>query len=202
MRSLIDFDSAAWINGVGDPINIHSIVLVNQPESVIQRYLQDYAGMDLIRSHAVREPGRAFRIEDIVPLEAFRQHPAYTGFWSQNNVEHAMAVAVLDPITSLMEFFVLWRADRSRPFQPHDRDALQGFALHAATAWRHRQVVHVFEQVVARPDSPRLRRRSHAVCDSAGTIYAADPNFVRMVRSRSSSSRQPTACICTKRCCY
>lgn len=175
-------DSAVWINGVSEADQVNNCLLVNQPDDLIHRYLADYAGIDLVRNHAVRSPGTAFRIEDTMPLAAYRRHPAYSEFWSPAGIEHAMAIAVTDPISQLMELVVLWRADAVQPFSDADRQALQDVAPHAIAAWRHRQLMHLHEQASAQPGL-QLRVRGNAVCDANGAIYASDPHFNTVMRA-------------------
>lgn len=175
-------DSAVWINGVSEADQVNNCLLVNQPDDLIHRYLADYAGIDLVRNHDVRSPGTAFRIEDTMPLAAYRRHPAYSEFWSPAGIEHAMAIAVTDPISQLMELVVLWRADAVQPFSDADRQALQDVAPHAIAAWRHRQLMHLHEQASAQPGL-QLRVRGNAVCDANGAIYASDPHFNTVMRA-------------------
>ena len=179
--ALLPFDSAIWINGVDHENHIHSFLLVNQPDALIARYMADYAGIDLVRSHAVRAPGRAFRIEDTLPLAAWRAHPAYRDFWQPAGVEHAIGIAALDPISQLMELIVLWRSDADRPFTAADVAILEAIAPHAVAAWRHRQLAHLHEQAAVRPGLHH-RIRGNAVCDKGGAIYASDPHFNATMR--------------------
>jgi DNA-binding CsgD family transcriptional regulator len=124
----------------------------------------------------VRQPGTAFRIEDTMPLALYRGHPAYREFWSPNNIEHAMALALTDPVSQLMELIVLWRADAEMPFSDADRAAMETLAPHVVAAWRHRQLAHLHEQASSRAGL-QWRVRGNAVCDAAGVIYASDAQF-------------------------
>lgn len=180
LGEVVGFDSAVWINGVSETDAVHSCVLVNQPEDLIPRYMANYAGIDLVRNHAVRHPARAFRIEDTMPLERYRAHPAYREFWSAHGIEHAMAIALTDPVSQLMELIVLWRADAGLPFSDTDRALLQVLAPHAVAAWRHRQLAHLHEQA-STSAGLQWRVRGNAVCDSSGVIYASDPHFNALV---------------------
>lgn len=181
--SAVPFDSAVWINGVSEADQVHSCLLVGQEPDLIERYMADYAGIDLVRNHAVRTPGRAFRIEDTMPLVLYRSHAAYHEFWRPRGIEHAMAITATDPISQLMEMVVLWRADAEQPFSDADRSALEGIAPHAIAAWRHRQLAQLHELGGAQPAGLQLRVRGNAVCDSSGIIYASDPHFNTTLRS-------------------
>jgi DNA-binding CsgD family transcriptional regulator len=174
--TLVEFDSALWINGVDHADQVHNCLLINQPDDLIARYLADYATIDLIRHHAVRAPGRAFRIEDVAPMDQFHRHPAYLELWQPAGIEQAIAIAALDPISMLMELVVLWRADPASPFSPADVAAVETLVPHALAAWRHRQLAHLREQA-APPGHPGAAIRGNAVCDANGTIYASDAHF-------------------------
>ncbi len=174
---LVPHDSAVWINGVSAANQVHSCLLVNQDDDLIDRYMADYAGIDLVRHHAVRSPGEAFRIEDTMPLAAYRAHPAYLEFWQPRGIEQAMAIAAMDPRSQLMELIVLWRSDRDAPFDDAERTALGMIGPHAIAAWRHRQLAQLHERGNSAVDGLQLRVRGNAVCDGNGAIYASDPHF-------------------------
>lgn len=177
VRELVPFDSAVWLNGVNDTHQLHSSVLINQEPDLIVRYVRDHAQTDLIRGKALAEPGTAFRIEDVIPLEAYWQHPTYLNFWKTVQIEQAMAVAALDPVSSLYELIVLWRADRARPFSDGMRQLAQDIASHVMAAWRHRQIVHLYEQAMAGPNSHQFRLRGQAIVDRSGALFASDTHF-------------------------
>lgn len=44
---LVVHDSAVWINGVSAANQVHSCLLVNQADDLIDRYMADYAGIEL-----------------------------------------------------------------------------------------------------------------------------------------------------------
>lgn len=190
LAAVVAFDSAVWINGVSEADQVHSCVLVNQPDDLIPRYMAGYAGLDLVRNHAVRHPARAFRIEDTMPLEQYRAHPAYRDFWSANGIEHAMAIALTDPVSQLMELIVLWRADADLPYSDADRAGLEVLAPHVVAGWRHRQLAHLHEQASTRPGL-QARVRGNAVCDTSGAIYASDPQFNSLVGAHFPSWQGP-----------
>jgi DNA-binding CsgD family transcriptional regulator len=190
LAAVVAFDSAVWINGVSEADQVHSCVLVNQPEDLIPRYMAGYAGIDLVRNHAVRHPARAFRIEDTMPLERYRGHPAYRDFWSVHGIEHAMAIALTDPVSQLMELIVLWRADAELPFSGEDVAALEVLAPHVVAGWRHRQLAHLHEQASTRAGL-QWRVRGNAVCDSSGVIYASDPQFNALIRAHFAGWQGP-----------
>lgn len=176
INMVLPFDSAVWINGVDHEDQIHSCVLVNQPPTLIEKYMAEYAGIDLVRKHAVRAPGRAFRIEDTMAMALWHAHPAYRECWQPAGIEHAIAIAALDPISQLMELIVLWRADLAQPFAVAEIGLLEALAPHAVAAWRHRQLAHLHEHAANRPEV-HLGVRGNAVCDNNGSIYASDRLF-------------------------
>jgi DNA-binding CsgD family transcriptional regulator len=188
--ALVAFDSALWINGVDHADQVHSCLLVNQPGDLIDRYLAGYADIDLIRHAAVRAPGRAFRIEDVASLADFRRHRAYLELWQPAGVEHAMAIAAIDPISQLMELIVLWRGDRQAAFSADDVATIQAIAPHATAAWRHRQLAHLREQA-GPPGHPGTGIRGNAVCDASGAVYASDVSFNHMLQAHFPGWRGP-----------
>lgn len=198
LRALITFDSAAWINGGHFGNDMHSLLLINQNNTLIERYLADYSEIDLVRNHAAANPGKAFRIEDTMPIQMYREHRAYRELWQPAGIEHAMAIAAVDPISGLVELIVLWGADPDRPFTDDERTLLEACAPHIMAVWRHRHLLHLYEQSVAVPSAQQFRRRGHAICDGAGTIYASDQHFSKAMSDNFPSWVGPELPACLK----
>jgi DNA-binding CsgD family transcriptional regulator len=185
VRTIIQFDSAVWLNGVSETNQMHSCVLIDQRPDLIEDYIAGYSGfdLDLVRHHAVRTPGTAFRIEDTIAIETYRANPAYQEFWRPAGIEHAMAIALIDPISRLMELLALWRADQDCPFSDDDSRNMEVLAPLIAVAWRQRQLAHLYESAMAGTVEGSARVRGHAVCDMIGVIYASDSKFNAMMQA-------------------
>jgi DNA-binding CsgD family transcriptional regulator len=89
----------------------------------------------------------------------------------------AMGVTLREPVTGLFDYIVLYRADQACPFSDVERAVFQALAPHMAAAWRHRQIVGLFEQSKGAVLGEFATKRIHAVIDDLGAIYVADNDF-------------------------
>jgi DNA-binding CsgD family transcriptional regulator len=183
------FDSCVWASGReltmsdGAPRRvIRTMHLIGQDPSVPVRFGQEYAQDDAIHASCIASPGRCFRIEDTMPIEAYRGSPLYQGFARQCGIEYAMGTVFADSIVNLFEYLVLWRADRSNPFTDEERARTELLALHMVGGWRHCQLLELQRAPIGTSTSAVLVRRARALTDSSGLILTADSDFGEIVR--------------------
>ncbi len=177
IREAISFDSAMWLVGVHDLDQVNSVWYHDRAPIDIERYVARYGESDLVRQRSVAEQGVPFRIEDTMDIEAYRSLPVYHEASKPGGIEYAMGATLLDAVTSLSDFIVLYRADISQPFSDADRAAMQILLPHMIAAWRHRQLIETFTLARGLIDEHFANRRHHAVVDDRGTIHSADAGF-------------------------
>ena len=174
---LVPHDSAVWATGDHATNQIHAVHLVNQPLDLMMRYDMAYVETDYVRARAIAEPGRSFRIEDVMSLEDYRALPAYTELGKDIGLEQSMATAQNDPTSGLSDLILLWRSDRHRPFSEAERQTTQILVPHMVAAWSHRQLVGVSKSVAGISESEMHRAQAHAIVDSRGLILAVIGDF-------------------------
>jgi DNA-binding CsgD family transcriptional regulator len=174
---LVPHSSGVWATGNHATNQIHAVHLVNQPLDLMMRYDMAYVETDYLRARAIAEPGRSFRLEDVMSLEEYRALPAYTDLGQEIGLEYSMATAQNDPTSGLSELILLWRADRTRPFSVAECQIAQHLVPHLVAAWRHRQLVGIGKSFAGILDSESQSRQAHAIVDSNGLILAVIGNF-------------------------
>ncbi len=177
ISQLVPFDSAVWATGINEINQIHAVHLLNLPADLMMRYKMEYVATDYIRARAIAEPGRAFRIEDVMRLDDYYTLPAYTELGREIGIEHAMATAHTDPISGLSELILLWRADRDCPFSDEEREITQTLVPHVVAGWQHRQLVAMGSLSAGVQEVETDQSRAHAIVDTSGLIYAVIGNF-------------------------
>jgi DNA-binding NarL/FixJ family response regulator len=177
ISDVLAFDSAAWMVGAHEINQLNSASYYKRPPIDVPRYLERYGSDDSVRNSATADPGTPYRIEDSIDLETYRTLPIYLEAGRAGGIEYAMGVTLREPVTGLFDYIVLYRADQACPFSDADRAALQALAPHMAAAWRHRQIVGLFEQSKGAVLGELATKRIHAVVDDLGAIYVADTDF-------------------------
>lgn len=191
LGELIPFDSGAWAAGAHDENIVYDWQLVNQEPHIIAHYAMNYGNEDFVRRNAVAHPGKAFMIEDFYTIGQWHELPIYGAFCQPLGIEYSLGAAGVDPLTKLEELIVLWRCDTSPPYTEAERVILANCVGHMFAAWRHRQMIHLFEHASATPDTQQQRIRSHAVINEAGLIHAASSDFSALLSEAYPAWRGP-----------
>ncbi|MDZ4372403.1 MAG: hypothetical protein U1C74_13410, partial [Phenylobacterium sp.] len=142
LRQAAPFDAAVWGSGVYSTNALHSVSLLDFPALDLMAYASRWQDEDVVRTAALAQPGRAFRNEDVMPIEAYRQTAIYREYSRPAGIEHALGLVEHDPLTDLGELIFLFRADIAAPFTDDDRATLEHLSLHLMTAWRQAQIAH------------------------------------------------------------
>ena len=177
VSEVLPFDSAAWMVGVHEINQLNSACYYKRPPIDVPRYLERYGASDGVRTFSANDPGTPYRIEDTIDLEMYRTLPIYLEAGVAGGIEYAMGITLREPVTGLFDFIVLYRADRSSPFSDAERSAFELLVPHMAAAWRHRQIVGLFEQSKGAVLGEMSSKRIHAVVDDFGAVYVADTDF-------------------------
>jgi DNA-binding CsgD family transcriptional regulator len=176
---VLPFDSGAWMVGVHETNQLNSAFHYQRPAIDVARYLERYGDDDGVRRLSANSPGTPFRIEDTIDLETYRTLPIYQEAGRLGGIEYAMGITLREPVTGLLDFLVLYRADKACPFSDEERTAFKALAPHMAAAWRHRQIVGLFKIAKGAGDGHLVPQRGHGMVDNLGTVFAADPDFAQ-----------------------
>jgi DNA-binding CsgD family transcriptional regulator len=177
LKAMLPFDSAMWLTGVHETNLVHDVRFYCRAPIDIGRYVAHFAELDHMRNRAVAEPGVPFRIEDAMPIEAYRAGPQYLHAGRDGGIEYAMGTVLADPITQLSEYLVLYRGEREFPFTDKERAVAQVMVPHMVAAWRHRQLIGMMKAAAGFDDIAGHAGRAHAIVDGQAMVRATIGNF-------------------------
>jgi DNA-binding CsgD family transcriptional regulator len=179
----VPFDSAVWASGDHDANRIFDIHLVNQEPTFLASYVANHVETDLVRARAIADPGVSYRIEDTMPMEAYRALPVYQEFGARMGIEHSMGTAAYDPVTGVLNLVLLWRADRDAPFTDEERRLKEKLVPHMVKSWHHRETLRLLK--LSRPEAGTMDGVpvGAAIIDPSGLVRAADAAFGNSLRA-------------------
>ncbi|MEQ1549211.1 MAG: helix-turn-helix transcriptional regulator [Chakrabartia sp.] len=183
IADIIPCTSGIWASGVHVTNTIFSVAAYNYPPDRMIEYAFNWQDHDFVRDAAVKSPGKAFRNEDVMPLDAYHQTDIYRHFSGPSGIEHALGAASADPITTVGELIFLFRSDPAAHFSDEDCARLELLLPHLVAVWRHRQMLHLFERDKGQKADLESLSSGHAVVDDMGFIQAADDDFSRQMRT-------------------
>jgi len=173
------FDMAAWGSGVHSTNQLLSVSTLRLPLESLMTYAAHWQSQDFVRAAAAGAPGRAFRNEDVMELEAYHRTPIYLEYSRPAGIEHALGLVLTDEIADLGEMVFLFRSDPGSPFGTADAALLELMAPHLANAWKQAQIAHHM-----RAASGGLSGYAgFAVADALGVMHATGDQFSLAVRS-------------------
>jgi DNA-binding CsgD family transcriptional regulator len=182
LRARISYDSAVWASGAEQPKLIFGINVVDFPLERLLAYA-DWQDQDVLRNEASLQPGVALRNEDIASLAAHYESAIYRNYCGPSGIEHALAIADVDPVTRVGELVFLFRGDRSRPFSDAECVFLQECMPHLLTAWRQRMYWTFAGHDVRRQANGSGLPTGYAIVDLEGHVHASDPPFAHALRA-------------------
>lgn len=191
VREAVPFDTGVWGSGVHSSNLMLSLSYLGQPPETLLQYAERWQAEDFVRAAAAANPGRAFRNEDVMPLADYHQTAIYREFSRPAGIEHALAVAQHDPVTDLGEVVFLFRSDPGQPFTDAERTLLERLSVHLATAWRQRQIAHLY-QVAVSGGSPGLQAvEGYAAVGPDRFVRAVGDAFCLALRTAAPDWRGP-----------
>jgi DNA-binding CsgD family transcriptional regulator len=175
--SVVPCSSAMWMVGVHVTSQVNSVWYHKRQPIDVARYVERYGDSDVLRQRAAQEFGTPFRIEDVMDIDFYRTLPIYTEASRPGGIEYAMAVVLVDPVTSLLDFLVLYRDDRARPFTDEERAGFAVLAPHMVTAWRQWQLIEMLKLAKDVGEASQFGWQRYAVVDDRGAIHVSDGDF-------------------------
>jgi DNA-binding CsgD family transcriptional regulator len=183
LRRLLSFDSAVWGSGVHSTNAMLSLTLVDQPVDMLLSYANGWQAEDQCRTAAVAEPGRAFRNEDLQPIDEYRRSAIYNEFCIPWNMEQALTIVQVRKARDLAEIVCLFRADKDSFFTDQERALLEHLAPHMAAAWHQAQIAHFHRRAGFGDSIGVLEPERFCIVDLQGFVRAAGDTFCEAVMS-------------------
>jgi DNA-binding CsgD family transcriptional regulator len=181
LRRAVAFDAAVWGSGIYSTNDLLSVSLLDFPTEGLMAYAGRWQAEDVVRTAALASPGRAFRNEDVLPLEAYRRSAIYQEYSRPAGIEHALGIVAHDALTDLGELVFLFRKDADAAFSDADRAALERLAPHLTTAWRQAQIAHHYRALAG--GAGFFEPESYAVADGQGLLHAAGADVCHALKA-------------------
>lgn len=173
IKPALSFDSALWLTGtlLNGQHAIHSQLLHRQP----QQLMNDWARCKDRAVFAVKVFGSPSITFNCVTSTSLG--PELAGHSRRYNIEHILATATIDPVSSLHELISIYRADLDKPFSEEERLFQQNLVPHLAEAWRINRLTHLSK--VNQPLGVANSRA--AAADIKGVLHLIEPGFTRLI---------------------
>ena len=173
VKPVLPFDSAVWLTGtlLNGQHAIHSQLLHRQPPQLIT----DWARCKDRAVFAVKvfgSPGITFNCVTSTNLG-----PELAEHTRRYNIEHILATASIDPVSSLHELISIYRADLDKPFSEEERLFQQNLVPHLAEAWRINRLTRLSK--IRQPLGVANSRA--AAADTKGILHLIEPGFTRLI---------------------
>lgn len=181
VEAVVPFASAAWGTGLRSSNTMLTVATCRLPAERMIEYGLRWQNDDFVRRSALARPGVAIRIEDEMPLAAYRETAIYREFSRPAGIEYSLAAAYADPGTDLVELICLFRSDPETPFDDEERATIEALTPHLGRAWQHRQIIHGLD-AGGTDDARADDARGHAVIDRYGVVQAANLQFTAALR--------------------
>lgn len=183
LQTLLRFDSAVWGSGVYSTNEMLSLSYVNQSVDQLMAYATKWQQHDVVRAAIVANPGRAFRNEDVVPLEQYHQSAIYREYLKPEGFVHALGIVERDEATDFGYILYVMRADPADAFTDDDVALLEHLSPHLTAAWRQSQIAHHYRTAANGVAASFHAHEGYAVTDLQGVVLAAGEDFCMALRT-------------------
>jgi len=183
LRGVVRFESAVWGSGVYSTNEMLSLSFLNQAPATLMTYAADWQARDFVRTAAIAHPGRAFRNQDVMPLERYRQSDFYLGFLQPAGMDSLLGIVERDTVTDLAEIVFVFRADPLDAFTEDDLALLEYLSPHLVIAWRQSQIAHHYRAAADGTAAGFHAHEGYAVTDLQGMVHAAGGDFCLALRA-------------------
>ena len=179
LQEALPFDSSMWGSATSTPrgIDIHTIHLHNQPPEMLTAY-EELKHLDTAGQAAASQPHKVldfnahdwFNRPEQAPLRDYGKRFEQANFF---------IVSDFDPMTHLVSWVTLFRADDNARFTPAESHVLGLLAPHMMQALTLNRLTHL-----DRLETPGVVGHGSAICDPRGTIHHADVNFEALAKAQ------------------
>jgi DNA-binding CsgD family transcriptional regulator len=182
LMNLIGADAALWATGVQATQSILSMTLRNIAPAELMEYQQSYFARDYVVNIAIANPGMPIRREDFGSNADHAAMPEPIDFGWADRIHHSMTTTSSSIETDIAEAVSVFREDADQAFSDAERDINRLIFPHMIAAWRHRQLLHMYEASAQLTRPHTFSERGHAVINNDGVILTADALFLAKLR--------------------
>ncbi len=110
-------------------------------------------------------------LSDLTTRARYLRSPLYRGCGRQFKLEWALGSVLIEPVSSLNEFLILWRHDPRQPFSDAERQTKELLMPHLVEAHRAVRLRHFLK-------TPADYNREWALANAEGLLREASPAFL------------------------
>lgn len=170
---ILPFDSALWMTGAltsdGEDAVFHTHHLYRQPAQLLADWSRT-RDRTVFSRRVFAHPGNTLACETARELG-----PELAAHARRYGIEHILATANVDPLTSLSELISIYRADAGSPFGEAERLFMQALVPHLTETYR---INRLYQLTHLQSASPSL---AAATADNQGMLQIADPAFTELL---------------------
>jgi DNA-binding CsgD family transcriptional regulator len=183
LQGVLRFDSAVWGSGVHSTNEMLSLSFLNQAPATLMTYAAEWQARDFVRTAAIAQPGRAFRNQDVMAPERYRESDFYLGFLRPAGMDSLLGIVERDPVTDLAEIVFVFRPDPDDAFTEDELALLEYLSPHLVIAWRQSQIAHHYRAAAHGTAAGFHAHEGYAVTDLQGMVHAAGGDFCMALRA-------------------
>ena len=188
LQKYVAFDSGMWIEGrpknsskksdlIGGRLEStqaygHSVMYFNQPTDRLVNYSSNVKH-DPLFAAIIQNLGTAIRLDSIICREEFEKTDEYKNHCVPFNVQHAMSIAVPSPLSGIISFLSIFRANRGDYFSDKDEQLHQRLAPLLVSAYFTGIAISTGQFALG--DANIVEEK--AIVDDYGYIYAHSDNW-------------------------
>ncbi len=176
IEGLMAFDSAWWGNATAQPPMLHELHLHNCAQEILELY-PPHMAQDVLRAAMLARPGIAVNLSDLTTRARHLRSPLYRGCGRQFKLEWALGTLLIEPVSLLNEFLILWRHDPGLPFSDTERQTKELLMPHLVEAHRAVRLRHFLR-------TPAHYNREWALANAEGLLREASPAFLSRLREQ------------------
>ncbi|MBK7954177.1 MAG: helix-turn-helix transcriptional regulator [Candidatus Accumulibacter sp.] len=174
IAGLFAFDSAWWGSATAQPSVLHEMHLHNCGQEILEFY-PPHMAQDVLRAAMVARPGTAVNLSDLTTRARHVRSPLYRECGRQLKLEWALGTLLIEPVSLLNEFLILWRHDPGQPFSDSERQTKELLMPHLVEAHRAVRLRHFLR-------TPADYNREWALANTQGLLREASPAFLSRLR--------------------
>lgn len=184
LKPLIPFDSGLWFTGSSLTQDIHpsSVFLHQQPLDMLHNFML-VKETDPLLLPLQESPGKALRIEDVSNTDEWRLSDNYLKHCGLFNIEQALSILIIEPLTSLYHVLSLYRSNPDSAFIKNECHFIELIFPHMIQGRRNNLSINI--NAFRHPQDRQL------VCNETNNLIATYQNKHFQLIQRSGKNRRP-----------
>jgi len=189
LKSVIPFDAGIWVSGTFQdehPV-VHTVHLHHLAADAIDACVQRFESSEPFLQRVLEQPGKTIDLYDVMSREAFMQSDLCHSYGKITGMEHAIATAIVDPESTILNIIALYRRDYSDPFTHNEKQSKVFISPILVDACMLNLCIDLFAN--------NTGSYAEAICDGKGILREADTAFAALIREEWPDWSGPGLCF-------